>query len=111
MAQENNNQPAQQPEVNYNELVRVRREKLAELQAAGRDPFARTSFPVQDHAAEIKENFVDKEEGDETPGRHVSIAGRIMTKRGMGKAGFCDLQDDTARIQLYVRKDMIGDDS
>ncbi len=111
MAQENNNQPAQQPEVNYNELVRVRREKLAELQAAGRDPFARTSFPVQDHADEIKANFVDKEEGDETPGRHVSIAGRIMTKRGMGKAGFCDLQDDTERIQLYVRKDMIGDDS
>ena len=107
MSQENQ----QQPEVNYNELVRVRREKLAELQQAGRDPFTLTSYPVQDHAAEIKESFVDKAEGDETPGRQVSMAGRIMTKRGMGKAGFCDLQDDTGRIQLYVRKDMIGDDS
>ena len=107
MSQENQ----QQPEVNYNELVRVRREKLSELQQAGRDPFTLTSYLVQDHAAEIKEHFVDKAEDDETPGRQVSMAGRIMTKRGMGKAGFCDLQDDTGRIQLYVRKDMIGDDS
>lgn len=110
MAQEKN-QPQQQPEENYGELVRIRREKLAELQAANKDPFTLTSYPVNDHALEIKENFVDKEEGDETPGRSVSMAGRIMTKRGMGKAGFCDLQDDTGRIQLYVRKDMIGEES
>ncbi len=110
MAQENM-QPAAAPEVNYNELVKVRREKLADLQANGKDPFVRTSFPVADYAAEIKENFVDKAEGDETPGRMVSMAGRIMTKRGMGKAGFCDLQDESGRIQLYVRKDVLGDDS
>ena len=110
MAQENR-QPAQQPEVSINELMRVRREKLAELQSSGNDPFVQTSYPVKDHAAEVKVSFVDKAEGDETPGRMVSMAGRIMTKRGMGKAGFCDLQDGTGRIQLYVRKDLLGDES
>ncbi|MDO5603275.1 MAG: lysine--tRNA ligase, partial [Oscillospiraceae bacterium] len=95
----------------YNELVRIRREKLAALCEAGKDPFTITKYDVTDHAAGIKENFVDKEEGDETPGPCVSVAGRIMTKRGMGKAGFADLQDATGRIQLYVRKDMLGEEA
>ena len=106
-----NRQNNAEPQQDYSELVRVRREKLAQLKAAGKDPFVITKYDVTDKAKDIVDNFVDKEEGDETPGKMVSIAGRIMTKRGMGKAGFADLRDDSGRIQLYVRKDMLGDES
>ncbi|MEG2054374.1 MAG: amino acid--tRNA ligase-related protein, partial [Oscillospiraceae bacterium] len=105
------NAAQEKPEPDFNELVRIRREKLENLKAAGKDPFEITKFDVENTAKDIIDNFKDKDEGDETPNDIVVIAGRIMTKRGMGKAGFADLRDETGRIQLYVRKDMIGDES
>ena len=92
------------PEVSYGDQVRIRREKLAQLQASGHDPFQLTKFEVSSDSASIKENF------DAMEGKHVAVAGRLMSKRGMGKVSFCDLQDKTGRIQLYVRKDEVGDD-
>lgn len=86
-------------------FLRVRREKLAELKANGKDPFEITSYPVDSYAKDINEQF------DEYEGRIVSIAGRIMSKRGMGKAGFIDIMDNTGRVQSYVRKDHVGDES
>ncbi|MDD3430287.1 MAG: lysine--tRNA ligase [Oscillospiraceae bacterium] len=109
MAENQNNN--QQPEVSYNELVQVRRNKLKELQENGKNPFEHTKFDVKNYAADVVENFVDKAEGDETPGEIVNLAGRLMSKRGMGKAGFGDLRDHSGHIQLYVRKDMIGEES
>ena len=79
--------------------VRIRREKLAALQQEGRDPFQQTKYTVTSDAAAIKADFAGME------GRDVSLAGRIMSKRGMGKVLFCDLQDHTGRIQLYVKFD------
>ncbi len=101
----------QQEAENYSQQVQVRREKLQALRDEGHDPFVLTSYPVDALAAGIKAGFVDKAEGDETPGPQVSIAGRLMSKRGMGKAGFADLQDSSGRIQLYVRKDMVGEEA
>ncbi len=100
--QNNPNQPAgaEQP---LSELLRLRREKLAELQRSGRDPFAITRFEVTHHSGEIKENFEAME------GKSVRVAGRLMSKRGMGKVSFCDLQDRDGRIQLYVRIDNVGE--
>ena len=95
----------------YSQQVQVRRDKLQALREEGHDPFVITSYPVDSLAAGIKSSFVDKAEGDETPGPQVAIAGRLMTKRGMGKAGFADLQDSSGRIQLYVRKDIIGEEA
>ena len=95
----------------YSQQVQVRREKLQALREEGHDPFRLTSYPVDSLAAGIKAAFVDKPEGDETPGPRGSVAGRLMTKRGMGKAGFADLQDSSGRIQLYVRKDVIGEEA
>ena len=104
-------EPTQEMEAaELSEVFRVRREKLAALQEAGKNPFEKTKYEVTRHAAEVIANFVDKEEGDETPGEMVRLAGRLMSKRGMGKAGFGDLADSTGRIQLYVRKDMIGEE-
>ena len=77
----------------------MRRDKLAALQAAGKDPFQQTKFTVSAHAQEIKDHF------EEMEGQPVTIAGRLMSKRGMGKVSFCDLQDKSGRIQLYARKD------
>ena len=88
---------AQQPDLN--DQLRIRREKLEELQKAGKDPFAITKFNVTHDSAAIKENFEAWE------GQQVRIAGRLMSKRGMGKVSFCDLQDKSGRIQLYARKD------
>ncbi len=93
------------------EILQIRRDKLAALREAGRDPFKITVFDRSGHAADVVANFVDPIEGAETEPVKVALAGRIMSKRGMGKAGFADLVDSTGRIQLYVRKDMIGDDS
>ena len=81
------------------EQTRVRREKLAELQAAGEDPFQLTRFDWDATSRQIKENF------DAMEGRPVKVAGRLMSKRGMGKVSFCDLQDKDGRIQLYARQD------
>ena len=81
------------------EILRIRREKLAALQEEGRDPFQETKFTVSHHAQEIKDHF------EELENSAVAIAGRLMSKRGMGKVSFCDLQDRSGRIQLYVRKD------
>ena len=90
----------------YNELVAIRREKLRGLQEAGNDPFELTSYPLADFAAEVKESFVDVPEGEQ--GRSVCMAGRMMSKRVMGKASFADLRDTTGNIQLYVRRDDVG---
>ena len=83
----------------YSDQVRNRREKLAQLQAEGMDPYAQTKFIFDSNSAQIKENF------DQMEGKPVSLAGRLMSKRGMGKVMFCDLQDHAGRIQLYVRQD------
>ena len=89
----------QTPELSVGDQIKVRREKLAQLQAEGHDPFQLTKFVCTSNAEEIKTHF------DEMEGQPVSIAGRMMSKRGMGKVSFCDLQDKTGRIQLYARKD------
>ena len=99
MEQENRHQQNAAPQVSLGDQIKVRREKLAQLQAEGMDPFAITRFVSTTTAQEIKEHF------DEMEGKSVSIAGRLMSKRGMGKVSFCDLQDKTGRIQLYARKD------
>ncbi len=86
-------------EQDLSEILKVRREKLANLQEAGQDPFAQTKFQVSIHAQEVKDRF------DALEGQAVRIAGRLMSKRGMGKVSFCDLQDKSGRIQLYARRD------
>ena len=92
-------------EQNLNEILRLRREKLANLQEAGKDPFVITKFDQTHHSVEIKENY------DELEGKTVSIAGRMMFKRVMGKASFCNVQDLKGSIQAYVARDSIGEDS
>ena len=87
-----------------NDLLRVRREKLAELQAEGKDPFVITKYDQTHHTTEIKDNF------DTLEGKTVSIAGRLMSKRVMGKASFCNLQDLMGNIQSYVARDSIGEE-
>lgn len=111
---ENNPQAAPEQELtqqDYNELVAIRREKLKALQEAGNDPFQKTSWPQADFAAEVKESFVDAAE-DAGPEAHrqVCMAGRMMSKRVMGKASFADLRDRSGNIQLYVRRDDVGTD-
>ena len=98
MAEKNQKAP-QAEEQDMSELLRVRREKLRELQESGNDPYQITKYPVDNDSANIKANF------DQLEGKPVSIAGRMMSKRGMGKVSFCDLQDRSGRIQLYARKD------
>ena len=97
MAQEKKN--PQQEEPALSELLQIRRAKLKELQDNGSDPFQITRYEVDNDSANIKEHF------DALEGTPVSIAGRLMSKRGMGKVSFCDLQDKSGRIQLYARKD------
>lgn len=92
-------------EQDLNELLQIRRNKLSELQAVGKDPFEITKFDVTHHGVEIIDGFEELEE------KEVSIAGRIMTKRLMGKAAFLHLQDRDGQIQVYVRKDKIGEDA
>ena len=96
MAEEQKNAP-QQPELS--ELLKIRREKLFELQEAGEDPFQQTKFEWDATSRQIKDNF------DAMEGKPVKVAGRLMSKRGMGKVSFCDLQDRDGRIQLYARQD------
>ena len=95
---EKKNSAAPQEE-NLSQLTKVRRDKLRELQESGNDPFQITKYEVNNDSANIKANF------DALEGSEVSIAGRLMSKRGMGKVSFCDLQDKSGRIQLYARKD------
>ncbi len=96
-------------EKEYGELVAVRREKLRELQEAGKDPFSINSYPQDSFAAPVKEAFVDPPEEQDGPA--VCMAGRMMSKRVMGKASFADLRDDTGTIQMYIRRDGVGEDA
>lgn len=93
---------AQEPDLN--QLRKVRREKLADLQANGKDPFTITTYNQQYHSTEIKENYGELE------GKQVSIAGRMMSKRVMGKASFCNVQDLQGNIQCYVARDSVGEE-
>ena len=93
------------PELSLSELLRIRREKLTNLQDAGRDPFAITRYDVTHHSAEILAA------GDELVGKEVSVAGRMMVKRIMGKASFCKIQDKQGVIQCYVARDDLGEEA
>ncbi len=99
----NNRQEGQ--EASLSELLQIRRDKLAELQKQGKDPFQITKYNVTHHSNEVKDRF------DELEGQTVSVAGRLMSKRGMGKAVFADLQDVGGRVQLYVRIDDVGEEA
>ncbi len=101
---EKNQQKNQQKTQDVSQLQKVRRDKLAELQAAGNDPFVIVKYDQTHHTAQIKDNF------EELEGKDVSIAGRMMFKRVMGKASFCNIQDRDGRIQVYVARDEIGED-
>lgn len=105
MAEQKRNDAVQEPVQSVSELLQIRRDKLQELQANGEDPFAITKYTVTAYGAHIKAHFAEME------GQKVSVAGRLMSKRGMGKATFCDLQDSTGRIQLYVRIDELGEEA
>ncbi len=101
MSNQNNSQA---PELSLNEILRIRREKLAELQSSGNDPFAITKYDVTHDSADIKANFEQYEE------KTVRIAGRMMTRRIMGKASFYNIQDSTGNIQVYIKRDDVGQD-
>jgi len=101
---ENNQANAPAQEQDLSEILKVRREKLAALRAEGRDPFQQTRFDVSHHAQDIKDHF------DELEGTEVTVGGRLMSKRGMGKVSFCDLQDKSGRIQIYARKDEMDEE-
>ena len=103
--QQNNQQKGQQKTQDVTQLQKVRREKLAELQAAGNDPFVIVKYDQTHHTAQIRDNY------DEFEGKDVSIAGRMMFKRVMGKASFCNIQDRDGRIQVYVARDEIGEEA
>ena len=102
MGEQKNAQAPQTQDVN--QLLKVRREKLAELQANGKDPFVITKYDVTHHSQEVKERF------EELEGKTVSLAGRVMSKRVMGKASFCNIQDLQGSIQSYVARDNIGEE-
>ena len=104
MAEQRNQENGQQTQ-DINQLLKVRREKLAALQESGKDPFAITKYDVTHHSQEIKDNF------DALEGKTVSIAGRVMSKRVMGKASFCNVQYLQGDIQTYVARDSIGEES
>ena len=102
MVEKNNNAVVQ--EENLSQLLQIRRDKLKDLQENGNDPFQITRYQVDNDSANIKANF------DALEGQPVSIAGRLMSKRGMGKVSFCDLQDKSGRIHLYARKDEMDEE-
>ena len=102
MAEQKN--PQAQPELSLSEQTRIRREKLTNLQAEGQNPFAITRFDWDATSQQIKDNF------DAMEGKPVKVAGRLMSKRGMGKVSFCDLQDRDGRIQLYARQDEMDEE-
>ena len=92
------------PEQDIGALLKVRRDKLADLQGQGKDPYVITKYDQTHHSSEIKENFEALE------GQNVSVAGRLMSKRIMGKASFCNVQDLKGNIQSYVARDSIGEE-
>lgn len=98
------NQQNKNEEKDLNQLLKVRREKLKDLQDNGKDPFQITKFDVTAHSSEIKDNF------EQMDGKEVTIAGRMMSKRVMGKASFCNVQDLQGNIQSYVARDSIGEE-
>ena len=98
-------QKSNQTEQDLNHVLKARRDKLAELQAAGKDPFQITKYDVTAHSMDIKEHY------EEWEGKKASIAGRLMFKRVMGKASFCNIQDLKGNIQVYVARDSIGEDA
>ena len=98
----NSNEPMTTEDLNH--ILKARRDKLAELQAANNDPFFITKYDAEKHSADIKDNF------EELDGKSVKIAGRLMSKRVMGKASFCHVQDLKGRIQAYVARDSVGED-
>lgn len=100
-----NMQEQEQTPEELSEILRIRREKLASLKEEGENPFTITTYERNAYAAQIVEQF------DEFEGKEVSVAGRIMSKRGMGKAGFVDLRDSSGKIQLYVRIDGVGEET
>mgnify|MGYP002707288964 FL=1 len=102
MADNQNKQPLEGKALN--ELLKVRREKLATLQEMGKDPFKIVKADVTEHSMQIKDNF------EEFEGKAVAIGGRIVSKRVMGKASFCDVQDRDGKIQCYVTRDELGED-
>ena len=102
---EHQNQGQAQTQEDLNHLLKVRREKLAQLQEEGKDPFKITKYDVTAHSMDVKEHFSEWE------GREVSMAGRMMSKRVMGKASFCNIQDLKGSIQSYVARDSIGEES
>jgi lysyl-tRNA synthetase class 2 len=99
-----NHQTGEADQENLSQLLQIRRDKLKQLQESGNDPFAVTRFAVDSDSASIKADF------DALEGKEVSVAGRLMSKRGMGKVSFCDLQDKSGRIQLYARKDEMDEE-
>lgn len=103
MAEQNQNK--QKPQQDLNQLIKVRHEKLADLQANQKDPFEITKYDVTHHSVDVKEHY------EELEGKEVTIAGRMMFKRVMGKASFCNVQDLKGNIQAYVARDEIGEDS
>ena len=104
MAEQNNKQNNQNQTQDINHLLQVRRDKLADLQARGKNPFEHTKYDVTAHSMEIKDNF------EQFNGKSVAVAGRIMSKRVMGKASFCNVQDLQGTIQSYVARDSIGEE-
>ncbi|MCI8561333.1 MAG: lysine--tRNA ligase [Dorea sp.] len=104
MGEQKNNQQNNVKEQDVNQLRKVRREKLANLQAEGKNPFIITKYDATHHAADIRDNY------DELEGQHVTLAGRIMQKRVMGKASFCNILDQSGNIQSYVARDSIGEE-
>ena len=101
MAEEKNVQQTQ----DINQLLQVRRDKLSELQESGNDPFVITKYDATHHSQEVKDRF------EELEGKSVSLAGRVMSKRVMGKASFCNIQDLQGNIQSYVARDSIGEEA
>ena len=102
---ENNNNQAPQTQEELSSLLQIRRQKLADLQNAGKDPFVITKFDVTNHSVDVKDDF------DAYDGKEVVIAGRMMSKRVMGKASFANIQDKLGRIQCYVKRDDIGEEA
>ena len=105
MAEQGNQKKGNGQEQDLNQLLKVRREKLAELQANGKDPFQITKYDVTVHSTDVKEQYAEYE------GNEASIAGRMMSKRVMGKASFCNVQDLKGNIQCYVCRDDLGEDT
>ena len=110
MNEENINIESELSEEDINKLIKIRIEKLEELQSKGKDPFQIVKFDNKNNSKDIKEKFVEPVDGEEVKETEVSIAGRLMAKRGHGKASFCDLQDMYGRIQIYVKLDEVGEE-